>query len=153
MINGFTAAAFKNKKSNYQYTRDKEAADEAKKEPFKEEILDRIDGRDRRWSWVEVDRSAIQHNVMATRRLLPNATRLLAVVKADAYGHGAVDVAKTAVTSGATYLGVATVERVSSCVKQICVNLFYFCRNLLLRQFHFCFITILCLQFIRLILP
>lgn len=110
MINGFTAAAFKNKKSNYQYTRDKEAADEAKKEPFKEEILDRIDGRDRRWSWVEVDRSAIQHNVMATRRLLPNATRLLAVVKADAYGHGAVDVAKTAVTSGATYLGVATVD-------------------------------------------
>lgn len=110
MFNGFTAAAFKNKKSNYQYSRDKEARDEAKKEPFKEEILDHIDKRDRRWSWVEVDRSAIQHNVMATRRLLPNTTRLLAVVKADAYGHGAVDVAKTAVTSGASYLGVASVD-------------------------------------------
>ncbi len=110
IINGFTAAAFKNKKSNYQYSRDKEARDEAKKEPFKEEVLEHTDQRNRRWSWVEVDRSAIQHNVMATRRLLPNTTRLLAVVKADAYGHGAVDVAKTAVTSGASYLGVATVD-------------------------------------------
>lgn len=110
MINGFTAAAFKKKNGNYQYSRDKEAADEAKKEPFKEEVLDKIDERNRRWSWVEVDRGAIQHNVMATRRLLPNSTRLLAVVKADAYGHGAVDVAKTAVTSGASYLGVATVD-------------------------------------------
>ena len=59
---------------------------------------------------VEIDRSAIQYNVMQTKRLLPNSCRLMAVVKADAYGHGALEVAKAACSAGASYLGVATVD-------------------------------------------
>lgn len=47
---------------------------------------------------------------MQTKRLLPSNCRLMAVVKADAYGHGAVEVAKAACNAGASYLGVATVN-------------------------------------------
>ena len=44
------------------------------------------------------------------KQRIGHGRRLLAVVKADAYGHGAVRVAKTALNSGADYLGVATVQ-------------------------------------------
>jgi alanine racemase len=55
-----------------------------------------------------VDHSAIAHNV---RVLLERAGRpVMAVVKADAFGHGAVEVATTALAAGATWLGVATVD-------------------------------------------
>lgn len=60
-------------------------------------------------AWVEIDLGALSHNVKQLRQLLSNKTELMAVVKADAYGHGAVSVAKTALKSGATWLGVATV--------------------------------------------
>ncbi len=59
--------------------------------------------------WVEVDLDAIAHNVRQTRQLIDEQTRLAAVVKADAYGHGAVQVAKEAVRNGATDLAVTTV--------------------------------------------
>jgi len=55
-----------------------------------------------------VDLSAIAANV---KKLKATAgTELMAVVKADAYGHGLVPVAKTAISAGATWLGVALVE-------------------------------------------
>lgn len=60
-------------------------------------------------AWVEINRSAISHNVRAIKSLLAPHTDLMAVVKADAYGHGAVTVARTALQSGASWLGVATV--------------------------------------------
>lgn len=60
-------------------------------------------------AWVEINRSAIAHNVRAIKALLAPQTDLMAVVKADAYGHGAVTVAQTALQSGASWLGVATV--------------------------------------------
>jgi alanine racemase len=56
---------------------------------------------------VEVDLEAIRHNV---RRLMPAAGELLAVVKADGYGHGDVAVARAALEAGATWIGVALVE-------------------------------------------
>jgi len=55
-----------------------------------------------------VDLSAIKHNVELLKK--EAGTDLLAVVKADAYGHGLVPVAKTALAAGATYLGVALLE-------------------------------------------
>jgi len=58
---------------------------------------------------VEIDLDAIRHNV-ATLRALVAPAAVLAVVKADAYGHGAVPVARAAVEAGATALGVALVE-------------------------------------------
>jgi alanine racemase len=60
-------------------------------------------------AWVEVDLEALSHNVRELRKFLSPHTQLMAVVKADAYGHGAVTVAQTALQSGATWLGVATV--------------------------------------------
>ncbi|HTE69344.1 MAG TPA: alanine racemase [Actinomycetes bacterium] len=60
-------------------------------------------------AWVEVDLDAIAGNVRTLAAEVVPA-RLLAVVKADAYGHGAVPVARTAVRAGAAWLGVALVE-------------------------------------------
>jgi alanine racemase len=57
-------------------------------------------------SWVEVDLSAVRHNVSAVRRFL-GGSGLIAVVKANAYGHGAVEVARAAQQGGATGLAVA----------------------------------------------
>ncbi|MBI4260468.1 MAG: alanine racemase [Actinobacteria bacterium] len=56
---------------------------------------------------AEVDLEAIRHNV---RALKPDGVELMAVVKADGYGHGAVPVARAALQAGATWLGVALVE-------------------------------------------
>jgi len=60
-------------------------------------------------AWVEVDLHALAHNVQHIRRKLSSQTELMAVVKADAYGHGAVAIARTALHTGATWLGVATI--------------------------------------------
>lgn len=60
-------------------------------------------------AWVEVDLGAIAHNVQQVRRLLSPGTALMAVVKADAYGHGAATIAQTVLRAGARWLGVATI--------------------------------------------
>ncbi len=60
-------------------------------------------------AWVEINLDAVRHNVRQFRNLLRPTTDLMAVVKADAYGHGAVAIAQTALEAGATWLGVATV--------------------------------------------
>jgi alanine racemase len=57
-------------------------------------------------SWIEVDREAIAHNLRQFAALLPTQTKLMAVVKGEAYGHGMLEVAKTAVRAGADWLGV-----------------------------------------------
>ena len=63
-----------------------------------------------RWAWVEVDLEAIRSNVRAFRSLTKPPTRLMAVVKADAYGHGAVPVAQACRAAGADAFAVATVD-------------------------------------------
>ncbi|PZN03206.1 MAG: alanine racemase [Bacillota bacterium] len=65
--------------------------------------------RPMRPTWVEVDLDAIAHNVETLQRLAAPA-QLMAVVKADGYGHGAVMVARTALAHGARRLAVAVVE-------------------------------------------
>jgi alanine racemase len=57
-----------------------------------------------------VDLEAVRQNVAALTGILSPATSLLAVVKANAYGHGAVPVARACVEAGAASLGVATIE-------------------------------------------
>ena len=61
------------------------------------------------WAWAEIDLSAVRHNVAQARRLLQPRCRLMAVVKADAYGHGIAGVSKAAIGAGADRLGVSTV--------------------------------------------
>ncbi|MEO3703793.1 alanine racemase [Trichormus azollae] len=60
-------------------------------------------------AWVEIDLGALSYNVKQLVRFLSLRTQLMAVVKADAYGHGSVTVAKTVLEAGASCLGVATV--------------------------------------------
>jgi alanine racemase len=64
----------------------------------------------RRPTWAEVDLEALRHNVRTLAGRLRPGAGLLAVVKADAYGHGAVPVARAALEAGASWLGVAVLE-------------------------------------------
>lgn len=57
-----------------------------------------------------VDLGAVAHNTRTLKDHMGPRVHLMAVVKADGYGHGAVPVAKTAISSGAEWLGVALVE-------------------------------------------
>lgn len=60
--------------------------------------------------WAEIDLKAIAHNVSQLRRITQPDARLMAVVKANGYGHGAVEVSRCALQNGATVLGVARIE-------------------------------------------
>ena len=64
---------------------------------------------DHRPAWAEVDVAAIRHNVGLLRSLAAPA-RMCVVVKAWAYGHGPVPVARAALDAGASWLAVALVE-------------------------------------------
>jgi alanine racemase len=60
-------------------------------------------------AWVEIDHTAIAHNVRQLSNQLAPHTALMAVVKGDGYGHSSIEVAKTVLANGATWLAVATV--------------------------------------------
>lgn len=96
----------------FQYNRDHDADGENAegRVEFDPEKLATIPEKDRRWAWLEIDLNAIRHNASAVKKMIGSGRHMMAVVKADAYGHGAVRVAKTALNSGADYLGVATVD-------------------------------------------
>ena len=61
-------------------------------------------------TWAEVSLSALEHNVAAMKAVLPENTRFLGVVKANAYGHGAVKIAQRLEKCGAGYLAVACLD-------------------------------------------
>ncbi len=61
-------------------------------------------------AWVEVDSKAIENNSRVLKNFVGEDCLLMAVVKADGYGHGSVAVAKAALNGGANSLGVATLE-------------------------------------------
>jgi alanine racemase len=65
---------------------------------------------DRGTCWIEIDLAALRSNFHIVRDHLENKPLILAVVKANAYGHGAVPVSKTLLEEGAAVLGVATVD-------------------------------------------
>lgn len=62
----------------------------------------------RQRAWIEIDHQALAYNVNQIKQILSPSTELMAVVKADAYGHGAIKVAQTALQAGATWLAIAT---------------------------------------------
>lgn len=61
-------------------------------------------------SWVEVDLNVLQENVQAIRGAISPETELICVVKANAYGHGAIPVAQRAAQAGARWFAVAYLE-------------------------------------------
>ena len=71
--------------------------------------LSTIDGGIYQRAWIEIDEGAIAHNIRQLKKLLASKTELMAVVKADGYGHGAVRVSQIVLEAGASWLAVATV--------------------------------------------
>ena len=63
-----------------------------------------------RWAWIEIDLSAVRHNVKAFKAQLSRGVKMMCVVKADAYGHGAAQCAKAMQSVGADQFAVATVD-------------------------------------------
>jgi len=61
-------------------------------------------------TWVQVDLEAIAHNVQRIVEMVGPKVIVMAVLKADGYGHGAIRVARTALNNGARYLGVASIN-------------------------------------------
>ena len=72
--------------------------------------MERVQGPESRWSWVEVNLSALRRNTTAFRRRIGRGAQMMCVVKADAYGHGAVPCARTMHAAGADQFAVATVS-------------------------------------------
>lgn len=62
---------------------------------------------DKPLTWAEIDLDAYAHNIRELKRITQPQARLMAVVKANGYGHGAIEVARTALQNGAEFLGVA----------------------------------------------
>ena len=61
-------------------------------------------------TWTEIDLSNLEHNYRALRAMLPQNCRFLGVVKADAYGHGAIQVARKLEALGADHLAVSSLD-------------------------------------------
>ncbi len=61
-------------------------------------------------TYTEISLEAIKHNIAEIKKYVDSRTRFMAVVKANAYGHGASAVARAAVEAGADYLGVANLK-------------------------------------------
>ncbi|MFC1709215.1 alanine racemase [Candidatus Omnitrophota bacterium] len=61
-------------------------------------------------TWAQVNLSSLEYNLKQIKRLVGKKTKILAVIKADAYGHGAIRVAQRLQSCGVKYFGVATVQ-------------------------------------------
>jgi alanine racemase len=61
-------------------------------------------------AWTEIDLGRLRRNLQLIRRDLPAKVKMMAVVKDEAYGHGALDVARIALEEGACCLGLSTLE-------------------------------------------
>jgi alanine racemase len=71
-----------------------------------------VEARERETTWIEVSREALIHNVRLFRRLLGPAPAFLAVVKANAYGHGLEQVASVCMAEGVEWFGVHSAREV-----------------------------------------
>lgn len=64
--------------------------------------------------WAEISLEAVKHNMRNVRRITNPHAMVMAVVKADAYGHGAVQVSRTLLENGADRLAVATIDEAAA---------------------------------------
>ncbi|GAA7555030.1 alanine racemase [Helicobacter pylori] len=64
----------------------------------------------KRASFVEVNSASLRHNFSAVKSVVPKDTHIMAVVKANAYGAGAIKASEIFLQEGANYLGVATLD-------------------------------------------
>jgi len=64
--------------------------------------------------WIEIDLDALAHNLRQVKSWINNKSNILAVVKRDAYGHGALEVAEEVIRMGVKMLGVTDVQEGAS---------------------------------------
>jgi alanine racemase len=65
-------------------------------------------------AWTEINLGNLRRNLQLIRHDLPKKVRMLAIVKDQAYGHGALDVVRIALEEGATYFGLSNLEEAMS---------------------------------------
>ena len=63
-----------------------------------------------RATWAEINLEAIQHNLMVIRNIAGEKTGIIGVVKADAYGHGAINISRELVKMGVEYLAISNID-------------------------------------------
>jgi len=68
-------------------------------------------------TWAQIDLGAIRYNIAQIKRYISKDVKVMSVVKANAYGHGIVEVSRTVTESGVDYLGVATMDE-AVCLRQ-----------------------------------
>lgn len=61
-------------------------------------------------TWIDIDLDAVHSNVRQLKEFIGDKVHLMAVIKANAYGHGMLEIAETSISAGATWLGVATLD-------------------------------------------
>jgi alanine racemase len=69
-------------------------------------------------TWAEIDLDRVTENIKGLKQRLPKNVEVIAVVKANAYGHGDLQISKTALAAGATYLAVAFLDEAVSLRKK-----------------------------------
>lgn len=60
--------------------------------------------------WAEIDLAAVHHNVAEIRKLIPETTKIMGIVKANAYGHGDIAITRELIRCGVDFFGVASIE-------------------------------------------
>ena len=65
-------------------------------------------------TWIEIDKSDFLFNLKKIKEHLKTDTKVLAVIKSNAYGHGGIELAKEAVKAGIYGIGVSSIEEGSS---------------------------------------
>lgn len=68
--------------------------------------MDKMQGR----CWAEIDLAAIHHNVGEIQKMIPATTKIMGIVKANAYGHGDIAITKELIRCGVDFFGVASME-------------------------------------------
>lgn len=61
-------------------------------------------------AWVEINLEYLAQNIQAIRKMIPQSKKIMAIVKADAYGHGAQMLAQTMLASGVDMFGVSSID-------------------------------------------
>lgn len=60
--------------------------------------------------WAEIDTGKIAHNVAEIRKMIPKQTKIMGIVKANAYGHGDIEISKALIQCGVDFFGVSSVD-------------------------------------------
>ncbi|MEA1985894.1 MAG: alanine racemase [Candidatus Marinimicrobia bacterium] len=71
-------------------------------------MKDNLNSDDR--SWIEINLTNFEYNISQIKKYIPKNYKFMQIVKADAYGHGAIEIAKKSIELGASFLGVANAE-------------------------------------------